>query len=145
MKLQEFRDEQPRTGHLTFWDGLETPGILSLKDAGLLAVLRYEGPDLYSAPTSALLTQAQRLNAIYKRFGKGWGVLTECRNTPVVTYPEAAWPDPVTRMVDAKRRAFFTAPGHFWPVTYLVLVYRPQGQVLPGWKHWVYANLPDAA
>ena len=112
MQLKEYRREPPKVGHLTFWDCLATPGIVQQKDSSFLACLRFRGPDLYSALDSALIAQARLLNNLFRRFGGGWGVMTEARRREVRAYPEATWPDPVSRLVDEERRAIFLQPGH---------------------------------
>ena len=137
------RKEPPRTGYLASWDAPETDSIVRLKDRGLMACLWFRGPDLHSALDSVLMTQATRLNALVRRFGGGWGLMTEARRRAARTYPEADWPDPVSRAIDAKRHALFTQPGHFATEMFLTLVCRTTAPLIPGWKHVLYANLPQ--
>lgn len=146
MQLRELRQEDPRLGHLTWWDTLATPGIMQLRNGALMAVLRFAGPDLHSAQDSALIAQAGRLNALLRRLDGGWGLTTEARRHEVQDYPASAWPDPVSAAVEARRRQILTRPGqHYVTTQYLSLVYRPTGVVIPDWKRLLYDNLPPAA
>jgi type IV secretion system protein VirB4 len=122
---------------------MPSAGIVQQKDGSLLACLRFRGPDLHSSLDIALVAQARRLNTLFRRFGGGWGLMTEARRREVRTYPVAEWPDPVSRLVDQERWRYFTQPGQLYETdTILTLVYRRAQALLAQWKYLLYTNLP---
>ncbi|HEY5864776.1 MAG TPA: hypothetical protein VI542_04365 [Candidatus Tectomicrobia bacterium] len=143
MDIRTYRREPRKVGHLTFWDTLVSSGVLQQKDGSFLACLRFRGPDMSSAEEAALIAQATRLNALFRRLGSGWGLMTEARRGNVRDYPACAFPDPVSTLIDQERRMFFTTPGRLYEtVMTLTLVYR-RGTINPGaWKSLFFTNMP---
>jgi len=145
MWLREVRREHHRLSEFLYWDCLEeAPGVVLQKDGSLLAVIRFRGPDLASSVDAELVAQAARLNNLFKRFTGGWALFSEAQRREVCAYPEATWPDPVSRRVDAERRQHFTAPGrHYETHTYLTLVYAKPREAVSMWRRWLFDNLPN--
>ena len=143
MDIRTYRREPRKVGHLTFWDRPASPGVLQQKDGSFLACLRFRGLDMSSAVESALITQATRLNALFRRLGAGWGLMTEVRRGNVTGYPLCTFPDPVSGLMDQERRQFFTTPGRLYEtVMTLTLVYR-RATINPGtWKSLFFTNMP---
>ena len=128
---------------LLYWDTRVTPTTLLNSDGTFMSCLRCVGPDLHSALDTELIVQADQLNNCFKRLGGGWGLQTEARRWEVARYPEVHWRHPVARLIDARRRAYFTAPGqHYETETTLTLTWKRPRTGSPRWKHFVYANLP---
>lgn len=68
-----------------------------------------------------------RLNRMLMRLGQRWSIWTECQRRPSYYYPESAWPDPVSRLIDHQRRQIFTAPGNQLSSHYfMTLLYAPR-------------------
>jgi type IV secretion/conjugal transfer VirB4 family ATPase len=147
--LREYRQRPRRVGSLLQWDALDpdTPWVLYQRNNTLLAVLSFRGQDMESAEDAVLVAQASQLNQTFRRFGGGWGLMSEARHQPVTAYPESHWPDRVSAAVDAERRAFFTQPGqHFETVTWLTLVWKiPPQRGSSWWARLLYEELPEAS
>jgi len=144
MWIRDYAREPVRVGELVFWDTMPTSTIIHQKDNSLMACLRIRGQDLYSSLDSALVLQARKLNAVFRRLTGGWGVMTDARRHMVQTYPDLTWPDPVSRLVDQERRTFFLAPGNLYDTdTVLSLVYRGPRTQQARWKTLMYTNLPE--
>jgi type IV secretory pathway VirB4 component len=144
MWLREYRKEHHRLSELIYWDCLDdAPGVVLQKDNSLLAVIQFRGPDLASSVPAELVAYAARLNNLFRRFPGGWGLFSEAQRREVCTYPEAEWPEPVSRLVDGERRRHFLAPGrHYETSTYLTLVYAKPRERVSTWRMWLYENLP---
>lgn len=145
--LREYRRTPRKFASLLQWDALDdsVPWVMWQRNGTLMAVLKFRGPDLDSAEDPVLVAQANQLNQTFRRFGGGWGLMSEARHQAVTDYPESVWPDPVSRAVDAERRAHFSAPGvHFETVTWLTLVWKmPVQRVASRWQRLLYENLPE--
>lgn len=108
------------------WAALVAPGVVLNKDGAFQRTARFRGPDLDSAGETEVAAVAARLNGALRRLGSGWALFVEARRDPVAAYPESAFPDPVSGLVDAERRAQFEAAGaHFESRYFLTLVYLP--------------------
>ncbi len=108
------------------WAALVAPGVVLNKDGSFQRTARFRGPDLDSAGDAEIAAVAARLNGALRRLGSGWALFVEARRDPVLVYPEGAFPDPVSGLVDAERRAQFEAAGvHFESRYFLTLVYLP--------------------
>ncbi|MEM7567107.1 MAG: conjugal transfer protein TrbE, partial [Pseudomonadota bacterium] len=68
---------------------------------------RFRGPDLDSATPAELVAVAGRLNGALRRLGSGWTLFTEAQRLPATAYPESVFPDPVSALVEAERKAQF--------------------------------------
>lgn len=133
-----------RVGDLTGWDTLVAPGVLQQKDGSFLACLRFQWLDHASDLPIAQMVQARQLNSLLRRLGAGWSLMTEMRRSPATTYPAQTFPDPVSRCLDAERRAWCTTPGHRYAMTAtLTLTYRRPPLVMPGWKSLLFTHLPQ--
>ncbi|MGC7532488.1 conjugal transfer protein TrbE, partial [Pandoraea pneumonica] len=76
--------------------------------------LRFRGPDLESATEAELVSACARANNVLKRFGSGWALHVEAERREAIGYPDGAFPDAASWLVDQERRAGFEAAGqHF--------------------------------
>ncbi|MCI0372317.1 MAG: hypothetical protein L0214_13330, partial [candidate division NC10 bacterium] len=110
---------------------LVAEGVCLLKDGGFLAAWTYAGPDLDSAGPEELAVLSSQVNAALARLGSGWMLHVDALRRPSIGYPEGgAFPDPTTRLIEAERRAQYTAEGaHYESRTLLALTYRPPADV----------------
>jgi len=108
------------------WGAMLAPDLIATKQAEFMTVLRYRPRDLASSSPEQLVSARQQLNAAIRRFGRGWALWFECQRNETRDYPSAAWPDPVSRLIDEQRRALFTRPGtQFTSDWYVTLLYAP--------------------
>jgi type IV secretion system protein TrbE len=97
------------------------------------------GPDLDSATASELVAITSRLNNALRRLGSGWAIFVEAQREPANSYPNSAFPDPASRLVDAERRAQFEEEGaHFESQYYLTLVWLPPPDDAARAEAWLY-------
>ncbi|MBN2907184.1 MAG: conjugal transfer protein TrbE, partial [Rhodobacteraceae bacterium] len=76
--------------------------------------------------------------------GDGWMTHHDSIRAPVAAYPAAgasAFPDPITRLIDAERRAYFEQPGrHFESVHVLVVTYLPPKKTAARLERYVFTG-----
>lgn len=104
----------------------EEGAILLLKDGALMASWSFIGPDLASATHDEMDVLSRRLSSIL-RLGSGWMIHCDALRTKTPEYAkEGNFPDPITALIDAERRAQFTHEGsHFESRYILTLTYLP--------------------
>lgn len=107
LNLAEFRRKPDRLSDYLPWAALVAPGILLNKDGSFLRSFRFRGPDLDSATDAELTASAARINNVLRRLGSGWALFVEARREEAASYLACEFPDPVSALVDAERRAQF--------------------------------------
>jgi type IV secretion system protein VirB4 len=114
-------------------------GILLQQDGSLLAGWSYRGPDMMSAAAAEMAALSARLNHVL-RLGSGWMVQCDAVRSCAPGYPKAAaFPDPVTRVIDDERRQQFMDEGaHFESEYFLTLTYLPPPEVEERAKTWLF-------
>ncbi|PND18419.1 conjugal transfer protein TrbE [Ensifer sp. MMN_5] len=127
--LKRFRATGPSFADLVPYAGLVDDGVLLLKDGSLMAGWYFAGPDSESATDLERNELSRQINAVLSRLGNGWMIQVEAIRIPTVDYPSedrCHFPDPVTRAIDAERRAHFARDQrHFESKHALILTYRP--------------------
>lgn len=99
------------------------------KDGSFQRSARFRGPDLESATEAELVAICARLNNVLRRFGSGWALFFEAGRQPARGYPDSDFPDPVSRLVDAERRAAFDQADALFESGYLLtFVYLPPAE-----------------
>jgi len=87
---------------------------------------------------------SRQINAILSRLGSGWMIQVEAVRVPTDDYPaedDCHFPDPVTRAIDAERRAHFQKErGHFESRHALILTWRPPEPRRSGLTRYVYSD-----
>ncbi|MGC9215833.1 conjugal transfer protein TrbE [Acidithiobacillus sp.] len=98
------------------------------KDGSLLTGFRYDGPDLESQSTLDLEALSALWNNAISRLGTDWGVHVTAIREPAEDYideAECAFRDPVSRLIEAERRAQFGLESHHYVSRYyLTIVWR---------------------
>ena len=107
MRLGEYRSRAAQLADYLPWAALIGEGIILNKDGSLQRTARFRGPDLASATQAELMAVSARLNSALRRLGSSWAVFVEARRVPVSAYPASTFPDPVSALIDAERRARF--------------------------------------
>jgi type IV secretory pathway VirB4 component len=108
LALRIFRDQAAGLADLLNWSHLVDSGIVLGKDGSLLAGWFYRAPDIASATDRERNWLSGRINATLARLGGGWASWVDAVRLPSTGYPAAElshFPDPVSRLVDAERRA----------------------------------------
>lgn len=125
MDLRPYRDRGAKLADYLPWAALVAPGVVLNKDGAFQRTLMFRGPDLDSSTPSELMGVSARLNNALRRFGSGWCLHVEARRAPAPGYPDGAWPDALSWLIDEERRAVFEAAGarfesrYFFTLTWL--------------------------
>jgi len=144
MPLSEYRSKAALLADFLPWAALVAPGIVLNKDGGLQRIARFRGPDLDSATPSELVATSGRLNNALRRLGSGWAVFVEAQRLPAREYPLSRFPDPVSALVDAERRAQFEeASAHFESRYFLTLAWMPPADEASRAGSWLYEDAPS--
>ena len=126
LDLREYNKRPARLADFLPWVALVAPGVVLNKDGGFQRSAEFRGPDLDSSTDAEVAAVAARLNGALRRLGTGWAIFVEARRDPSATYPDSAFPDPVSALVDEERRADFLQSGdHFESRYFLTLSYLP--------------------
>ncbi len=100
MSLREYRSGASRLADFLPWAALVAPGIVLNKDGSFQRTARFRGPDLDSATPAELVAVTARLNAALRRLGSGWAIFVEAARDPARGYPDDAFPDPASALVE---------------------------------------------
>ncbi len=126
LSLREYRDRAERLADHLPWAALVAPGVVLNKDGSFLRVLTFRGPDLESATEAELVGACARANNVLKRFGSGWALFFDAERREALAYPDSAFPDAASWLVDGERQAAFEAEGtHFESRYHLTLTWLP--------------------
>jgi type IV secretion system protein TrbE len=107
MNLAEYRRTSQRLADFLPWAALVAKGVVLNEDGSFQRTARYRGPDLDSATPAELVAITSRLNKALRRLGSGWALFIEAQRVPAHRYPLGEFPEPVSALVDAERRAQF--------------------------------------
>lgn len=139
MNLAEYRRTASRLADYLPWVALVGEGVLLNKDGSFQRSARFRGPDLDSAVAAELVAVAGRINNAFRRLGSGWAIFVEAQRHEASTYPDSAFPDPASAMVDAERKADLEEAGaHFESSYFLTFLYLPPAEVAARTESWLY-------
>ena len=137
--LAEYRRKAQCLADFLPWAALIAPGVILNKDGSLQRIARFRGPDLNSATPAELVGAAGRLNNALRRLASGWAIFVEASRNPAEDYPQSTFPDPVSALIDAERRAQFEEAGsHFESAYYLTFVFLPPAEETARAEAWLY-------
>src|ERR1700680_3090412 len=129
MNLAEYRKKPQSLADFLPWAALVASGVVLNKDGSLQRTARFRGPDLDSATPAELVGTTARLNNALRRLGSGWAIFVEASRDAAQKYPLSDFPDPVSALVDAERKAQFEEQGaHFESAYYLTFVFLPPAE-----------------
>jgi type IV secretion system protein TrbE len=139
LNLAEYRSKPQTLADFLPWAALVAPGVVLNKDGSFQRTARFRGPDLDSATPAELVAVTSRLNNALRRLGTGWAIFVEAQRMPAGVYPTSRFPDPVSALVDAERRAQFEEEGsHFESAYYLTLCWLPPAEDAARAEAWLY-------
>ena len=126
-QVKEFRTNFKAYSDFVDYAALIEDGIMLGKSGALTAAYWIEGEDLGSASAAELAMTAERVNNVLKRLNTtGWMVNTDLIRLDATDYPNSAWPDRTTRLIDLERRRQFQAEGsHYESIAALSITYTP--------------------
>ena len=129
LNLREYQRRPSSLADFLPWAALVAPGVVLNKDGTFQRTAGFRGPDLDSATPAELVSVSARLNGTLRRLGSGWAVFVEAQRDPAQTYPDSDFPDPLSGLVDAERRAeFLQAGAHFESRYFLTLTWLPTAE-----------------
>ncbi|MEM7667390.1 MAG: conjugal transfer protein TrbE [Pseudomonadota bacterium] len=144
MRLAEYRSKSALLADFLPWAALIGEGTILNKDGSFQRTARFRGPDLDSATPAELVATAARLNSALRRLGSGWAVFVEAQRIPARDYPLSEFPDPVSALVDAERRAQFEeASSHYESRYFLTLTWMPPADDTSRASGWLFEDAPS--
>lgn len=139
LSLREYRARADRLADFLPWAALAAPGVVLNKDGSFQRTARFCGPDLASATPSELIATTARLNSALRRLGSGWAIFVEAVRRPALDYPQCAFPDPVSALVERERAAQFVEEGaHFESRYFVTLLWLPPAEDAARAESWFY-------
>ena len=135
----EYRRKSQLLADYLPWAALVATGVILNKDGSFQRTARFRGPDLDCATPAELVAIMSRLNNALRRLGSGWAIFMEAQRVPANDYPESRFPDPLSRLVDAERKAQFEEEGtHFESRYFLTLLWLPPADDATRAESWLY-------
>ncbi|MGF7150104.1 type IV secretion system protein VirB4 [Sphingomonas zeicaulis] len=126
LNLREYRSRSDRLADHLPWAALVAPGVILNKDGSFQRSFAFRGPDLESATEAELVAVCARMNNVLKRFGSGWAMFFDAERREALDYPDSRFPDPISWLVEAERRAAFENAGqHYESHFHLTLTFMP--------------------
>jgi type IV secretion system protein VirB4 len=139
LNLAEYRKKPHSLADFLPWAALVAEGVVLNKDGSFQRTARFRGPDLDSATPAELVGTSARLNNALRRLGSGWAIFVEASRNVAQHYPQSAFPDPVSALVDAERKAKFEEEGaHFESAYYLTFLFLPPAAEAARAEAWLY-------
>lgn len=143
MNLAEYRRKSKLLADYLPWAALVAKGIILNKDGSFQRTARFRGPDLDSATQAELVAITSRLNNALRRLGSSWALFIEAQREPANHYPKSDFPDPISRIVEAERKAQFEEEGtHFESRYFLTLLWLPPPDDAARAESWLYEGRP---
>ena len=127
LALRDFRSRARGVSDLLPYAALVAPGIVLCKDGTFLAGFAAQGQDTASSTSDELAFVSAQFNNAVKLLGTGWMLHVDAVRSRYQAYApreDSHFPDPVTRLIDEERRAFFDGDV-FRSRTVVTLAFRP--------------------
>ena len=141
MNLAEYRRRSQSLADFLPWAALVREGVVLNKDGSFQRTAKFRGPDLDSSTPAELVAITSRLNNALRRLGTSWAIFIEAQRQAAHTYPLSDFPEPVSKLVDAERRAQFEEEGaHFESRYFLTLLWLPPADDSARAEAWLYEN-----
>ena len=126
LNLKEYAETPTLLADYLPWACIVAPGIVLNKDGSFQTTFKYRGPDLESSTEEELVSVTARVNNVLRRFGSGWALFFEAQRSEVHDYPDCAFPDAASWLVDQERALQADEAGaRFENSYYLTLLWLP--------------------
>lgn len=126
LNLREYSDTPTLLADYLPWACIVAPGVVLNKDGSFQTSFKYRGPDLESSTEEELVSTMARVNNVLRRFGSGWALFFEAQRNEVHDYPESAFSDPLSWLVDQERALQAEESGARYASSYyLTLLWLP--------------------
>ena len=128
---REYRTLPAGVADLINWVFVVDPGIILQKDGSLLTGWNYRGPDLTAATDDDLGALSRYINDAILPLNDQWMIHVDAVRRPAPVYEASPFPNAVTALIDAERRAAYAAtgevthPAHFETEYVLTATYLP--------------------
>ncbi len=125
LALKQFRSKAAGLPDLLNYAALIDVGIVLGKDGSLIAGFVYRGDDTASCTNAERNYLSSLVNQYLARFGSGWAFWIDAIRHASPDYPapeRSHFPDPVSALIDAERRAKFEAEDRHFQSTYAFTV-----------------------
>ncbi|MCP5414613.1 MAG: hypothetical protein H6961_08385 [Chromatiaceae bacterium] len=145
LALKTWREKAKGLPDLLDYAAVIDDGIVTTKGGAYLAAWIYEGRDMTSASATEKNQLTVHVNAALSVLGNGWMTHHDALRVEVDPYfPEQAWPDPVSELIDDERREYFSGQGsHYETVQVLSVSYLPPVTQSSRLGQWVYGESAD--
>ncbi len=136
--LREHRATPAGVTDLLLWAFLVDEGVVLQKDGSLVAAWAYRGPDLDAATTEELAALSQHLNQAFLPLVDAWMFHVDAIRRPAAPYPVSVFPNTITAIIDAERRAAYTqaVATQFETQYVLTVTYLPPTDVYDRLTRW---------
>lgn len=128
LDLKGFRTNHRGLPDLVPYMALVDDGVIANKDCSLTAAWEFRGNDTASSTIEELDFVSSQVNQALMLLGTGWMLHVDAVRRPATSYPPqdtSHFPDKVSAMIDAERRAFFARESCFETNTVLTLTWKP--------------------
>ncbi|MDD4937242.1 MAG: transporter [Acidiphilium sp.] len=125
LALQHFRSKAAGLPDLLNYGALIDEGIVQGKDGSLMAGFFFRGDDAAVATNAERNYLTSMVNTYLARFGAGWSLWIDAArlDSPGYPAPEAShFPEPISAMIDAERRAMFEQDSAHYETEYALIV-----------------------
>ncbi|MDC9654350.1 transporter [Xanthomonas perforans] len=128
-KLDVFRSKAKGLPDIMQFAALVDSGIIRCKNGAVMAGFFFRGEDLDSVTINSLNTKSEKVNRAVMQMGSGWVSWIEACRVTAPGYSAADkthFPDEITKLIDAERRAnFMKSDKHFETEYALIVQYMP--------------------
>jgi type IV secretion system protein VirB4 len=122
ISFQPYAHQPSRLEDFLPWGLIVAPGVVLNKDGSFQTTARFRGPDVRSSTPEELVSFAARANNVFRRLGSGWAIYVEAERREITSYPDGAFEDDLSRLIDSERAAQFEQAGaQFETVHHLTL------------------------
>ncbi len=144
LDVRPYRQTGARLSDYLLWAALVAEGVVLNKDGALQRTLTFRGPDLDSSTPAELMGASARLNNALRRLGSGWCLHVEARRGHAPGYPDSAWPDALSWLIDEERRAVFERAGtRFESRYYLTFTWLPPAERQGKLESFLFDGAPE--
>lgn len=138
--FKAYRDKAVGFSDLLRYAVMVDDGVMMGKGGELMAGFSYLGTDTESSTGMELNAISSQLNSILCGFGNGWMVHCDATRGESLGYPnKAAFPDPISQLIDAERRVHYQEDkGHYQSSYVLIFTWLPPSRMESKGRAWLF-------